>query len=100
MADILPFPGIIKAAPMSTTPPDALAREQALDVRNSWLVAAPAGSGKTGLMIQRYLKLLADESVEDPSQVLAVTFTREGIRRWRVHMQVFGGYAKRKDLSH
>jgi len=54
---------------------DAGAREHALDIRRSVLVQAPAGAGKTGLLIQRYLGLLAHAS--RPEEIVAMTFTRK-----------------------
>src|SRR5450432_3963768 len=54
---------------------DTAARAAALDVTRSFIVQAPAGSGKTGLLIQRYLALLG--GVARPEAIVAMTFTRK-----------------------
>ena len=60
---------------------DRLGRERAVDPRHNVALEASAGTGKTRVLVDRYVNLL--KAGVDPSHVLAITFTRKASAEMR-----------------
>ncbi|MYD45213.1 MAG: AAA family ATPase [Gammaproteobacteria bacterium] len=60
---------------------DSPIRDEAVSPNESFIVQAPAGSGKTALLVRRYLNLLT--VVKQPEEILAITFTEKAAREMK-----------------
>jgi ATP-dependent helicase/nuclease subunit A len=83
----------------STPPTDQAVRDQALSPSEGFHLEAPAGSGKTSVLLARFLTLLA--RVDAPEAMLALTFTRKaaGELRARVMSLLWERREPRPDAS-
>jgi len=88
----LPFDDEAPASPPSARPPkdpvesridarDRAGRERAVDPRFNVALEASAGTGKTRILVNRYVNLL--KAGVDPGEILALTFTRKAAAEMR-----------------
>lgn len=94
----LPEPADPGAHRDSRPSPDRASRLAALDPKASFIVQAPAGSGKTELLIQRFLRLLGE--VRRPESVVALTFTRKAAAEMRSRVIAALGSAEGPEPEH
>jgi ATP-dependent helicase/nuclease subunit A len=67
---------------MTAPPRDREARDRALNPQESFHLEAPAGSGKTAVLLARFLTLLAGVG-DSPREILTLTFTRKAAGEFR-----------------
>src|SRR6185436_8343747 len=67
--------------PGPSDPPDQAARDFAIAPENDVVLEASAGTGKTRVLVDRYVRLI--EKGVDPRHILAITFTRKAAAEMR-----------------
>ncbi len=75
---------------------DSQIRRKALDLQHSYIVQAPAGSGKTELITQRYLKILSVSIM--PENIFCLTFTNKAIAELKERVIYFLQLAQNNQL--
>jgi len=78
-SDAEPVPASV--APTAPADPDADARAFAVDPGRNVVLEASAGTGKTSVLVWRYINLL--KAGVDPAHILAMTFTRKAAAEMR-----------------
>jgi len=74
-------PSLFDPPPSVPAPPDQAAREYAIDPAHDVVLEASAGTGKTRVLVDRYVRLM--QAGVDPRHVLAMTFTRKAAAEMR-----------------
>jgi ATP-dependent helicase/nuclease subunit A len=69
------------AGPVLLDPADTAARQAAVDPSQNIVLEASAGTGKTRVLVERYVNLLV--AGVDPDNILAITFTRKAAAEMR-----------------
>jgi len=64
---------------------DETVRAEVIDNPNSFILSAPAGSGKTTVLAKRIIKRLLE--VNDPNEIIALTFTKKAANEMRHKVQ-------------
>jgi ATP-dependent exoDNAse (exonuclease V) beta subunit len=92
--DLEPIPDVV----VQPTDADSNARSFAVDPSNNVVLEASAGTGKTSVLVARYVNLL--EAGVDPSNILAITFTRKAAAEMRERiLQALRTAAEQSQLS-
>ncbi len=74
-------PAVVQPPPRPEADADADARAYAVDPRHNVVLEASAGTGKTSVLVARYVNLL--KAGVDPANILAITFTRKAAAEMR-----------------
>ncbi len=79
--DLFPPPSPASVSQPAPIEPDAAARTVAVDPSRNIVLEASAGTGKTSILVTRYVNLL--RAGVDPANILAITFTRKAATEMR-----------------
>ncbi len=76
-------------------------QEEALNIERHVCVTAGAGSGKTTVLVERYLKILREGKVKAPQEIVAITFTEKAAAEMKERIiRELAAQETREDIEH